>query len=903
MAGTSTSGNFEYFFGDKRGNVYVNAFYEGEDFYHARNEKNANEIVGTLAWDIMTAKYSPQKDAVGMRDNDIDYEFTDLIVMTALLHKEIDAAQNASQGYQMPETELTRERAARGTAEREAGASQQRADMLHQANTDMVASLEAARGDKQRLEQEIKQAQEQQKKTQDELAKAQAEKQQLDADVKTNQNASAAEKQQKQTQLEASNRIIRVLLSDLERLSNQLRDAENQQRGYAGLSSGPGSAPLLSREPSEMGSGQYVPPGYTAPTGSATTGSATGVQGRYDLIGGIGINEGAAKELFDNVIKKWAQLPEKAKNFYNANLVILNKSAGKETPVDLASLSGMQISPSDISNYRINLKRLENPERETVFQHCIPKVPFRNNEVGKIWYSKKGGQKASFKPTDERVLRELYGQVYRGAGGRVTLQLADQAGGSRTQRGGVVPLDDLPTSVAEAKAVAPQLGMFTRYTDEMIRTRLLALKNAKEQDVDMPEEDVISMTDSNIWKRDAKGDLVKVLPDGKKVTYGDNDEATKLALTANNRCYTTLVNSKDEAECKTYVWNCLLNGDGNGLSACIDLLKSKKGSDFFSKAKAEISEMHPLVALQTLKQFGFKTHLVPDQQSGMALKKVECVKHWLANHAEKKFTDNAQKEVVTQNKDLLAYLDMIAHYVNANPAILNKNFKGESDEMVGNVQIADFAKALNIDPRKEPVQVDSGLYDLNRLRAYNMSGNMYTSTVMQARPAQMLSITAPGVPLTQYRSAMPSFQMGGNYGVSALVNKRYNQAAVAGSNMLNGLFAQLIASMKLHNKTLDDADRQKIENKIQNLKKLENDIQRDIKYIEEYIGLLNALRDYNSEAVSMANLKSMVEHKDGLSFKKNKEELNLTQILEALQKCISSDKTKTGGPYQPIRIE
>src|SRR5438128_2713707 len=86
---------FEPFFGgDGRARLFCKYFLKGFGATQAINYPNAETIVDTMAYDIMTAKnYTNKKE--GMSDNDIHYEFSDFIVNTANSHKSIDKQTEA----------------------------------------------------------------------------------------------------------------------------------------------------------------------------------------------------------------------------------------------------------------------------------------------------------------------------------------------------------------------------------------------------------------------------------------------------------------------------------------------------------------------------------------------------------------------------------------------------------------------------------------------------------------------------------------------------------------------------------------------------------------------------------------------------------------------------------------
>ena len=88
MSGVSIHREKEPFFGgDGRSRLFTAFFFPTRNFREVINNDDANRIVGTSAWSVMSAA---NHENSGMNDNDIHPDFTDFIVQTALFHRELD---------------------------------------------------------------------------------------------------------------------------------------------------------------------------------------------------------------------------------------------------------------------------------------------------------------------------------------------------------------------------------------------------------------------------------------------------------------------------------------------------------------------------------------------------------------------------------------------------------------------------------------------------------------------------------------------------------------------------------------------------------------------------------------------------------------------------------------------
>ena len=419
-------------------------------------------------------------------------------------------------------------------------------------------------------------------------------------------------------------------------------------------------------------------------------------------------------------------------------------------------------------------------------------------------------------------------------------------------------------------------GFKTLNTDSIVRKRLVGLKTKSERHhvPSRPVEDVISLTDKNVWKYDGN-QLYRYDTSGNKVLYGDNDPATILDLTKSNKCYSTLVPEKNTGDCQKHVYECLLDDEHpDSLSQCwiVRDLSGNLAGTFYEKAKKDIGSMHPLVALRTLQRFGFRTSLKYDHEARMDLHKVESVDHWKNNYLSQKFP--GESKTVENNENLLKYLDLVVQYVNANPALINKHYSGKSSESIGDWPSSVYADKLGL---PKHVARYNAVSDYNRLKIHQRTGLM-GATIL--RPP----FGGPGVFAPFSTRVMPT--TGVLFG-----GARMQMSAPSGSALVRNVIMTALKTMEHFNKSLDSESQKRIEDKINNMQKVENELNRTAEYLAEYSSLLEAFGDYTSTTLNERTLEDLVSRYNRLTQKHSNEERSMITVLTALHKLAEGQET------------
>jgi hypothetical protein len=342
--------------------------------------------------------------------------------------------------------------------------------------------------------------------------------------------------------------------------------------------------------------------------------------------------------------------------------------------------------------------------------------------------------------------------------------------------------------------------------------------------------------DMNSWKIDTRG-LYKT-KDSKKIYIGQRD----------NNCYTTQVKGTPES-CDKYLLECLLDGDKN-LDKCKVFMAPE--SDFFNVAQDEIHHIHPMLALRTLEKFGFIPITKFDSVAKMNLKKMSNIKD----------NNNNLMSLIKSNPKLSTYLDIIVDYVNANPALLNEHYDGQSEESK--------PKSSNTNTSKSnSVFIDSKI--LEEMRNYieqNVFNKNMPQFILVKNNIRFESNSKQGGGIAP--------QLRADY-----YTKNNKRGAVLLENFTKATITELSQN---YNVTIDEDDIDRILHELEDLKNLEDNLIRKLRYIEKYYYLVENYRDFSKPLINMETLTKLVDQYSSIKLKYTKAELGLLKVVQCIHK-------------------
>jgi hypothetical protein len=594
-----------------------------------------------------------------------------------------------------------------------------------------------------------------------------------------------------------------------------------------------------------------------------------------------------ALAFYNNVFAKWRSFTDEGtRTFYNTFIDLYHQTADGWKRVDPKEYESLPqtLSDADKEKYRINARK-QFTGGAPIFQYSLPLLPNGDN-INRIWYTGADKELRHIeKPTDpkdlQNFLRNLFAKVYTEAGDMEAFE-------------GIEFTTDYDIAADRYRTSG---GLFSIDVDKYVRHLFTCKKDEPLVEVPNDCDVVMDLNYKNIWSRNDKNAFVRTI-DGKEVEFGCDDPETLKTLTADFKCYSTFSKATGD-QCTQYISDCLFSKDDASLGRCLDLLKTM---DFYEEVKKDISKMHPIVAHQTLKSFGFKEHTAFDETANMKLVKVGEVDHWLQNFMTTKFTDAAQQDQIKKNTQLLSYFRLLVDYVNSNPTILNPGFSGKTNAMVGKYTPPELFQKLGMKPRREPRSPEArDEYELAILRRSYGAG----------LPRAQFGVTGGLIksPFGNSINPVPGanflvpVQMGGNFaqpGSAAFAEKRLGQGKVSGANLLAKMLLAHIAKLKNVGKTLENADITRLNNRIKQMGLIETDIIKTLKYIEDYNQLMILFKDYTAGTLSVSSLEGLVNHYNGLLSKQNKEEVSMLTILQALQRLRAGNDNDTSA-YRDLK--
>ena len=289
----------------------------------------------------------------------------------------------------------------------------------------------------------------------------------------------------------------------------------------------------------------------------------------------------------------------------------------------------------------------------------------------------------------------------------------------------------------------------------------------------------------------------------------------------------------------------LLNNDAEGFAQAV------KGDDtiIMDSARDEILQLHPDLAVQILRKFGFTDVVVPEGNRNV--RKVESVASWLG-----KLQDAS---VMKQNvsKKLHDYLDLLVHFVNDNKVILNKG-QDKPDPVQGV-----FATSAPVQPAllkhlpRMPLHVTEPAPDaiLRMAEAAKTASLISKSLYLQPFPYRVMS--------------MPGMMVGGGE-----------------SNPLRSIVMGLLEDLRRKNKKLRDSDKKSLDEALTHLENLDAALKKLSQQLAEYRQWISILPDQqNPELLSIDSVGDILDKYRQCALKHHALE---SSILAVLPKISSS---------------
>lgn len=369
---------------------------------------------------------------------------------------------------------------------------------------------------------------------------------------------------------------------------------------------------------------------------------------------------------------------------------------------------------------------------------------------------------------------------------------------------------------------------------------------------------------SKIIKDTINNSPLKLQQGGKKLTEKYTDLVTGNIVNINNN-----IPLKISTTGRKQIYQCLLDDDSNTLDTCIESYRMK---GFNESINNEIKNINPLIAEKTLRKFGFKTI-----QNGGS-KYIESADEWMNSFMTENFSQEQINELKKsqKNKYLITYFNELSSLVNSQ---FSQQFGGsnptEQSTTSGPEKIDLFKTNLKSELQK--------LHDmLNKLYSYEFNDfiNNHVDNVLLIPPVFYIDPS-------QYYSYVP---MNGGTQQSELY-----------SSELKSLFYETLNTLNIKGKTLNEENRKTIEENITKLGQLEHTILLSIATLRKYIDCIKTYGDYTDDqtVISLDTLRDLI--KQCLEQKQTYYEKTI-DILD-LQKVLQSIDNSNFFPYPEAQPE
>jgi len=336
----------------------------------------------------------------------------------------------------------------------------------------------------------------------------------------------------------------------------------------------------------------------------------------------------------------------------------------------------------------------------------------------------------------------------------------------------------------------------------------------KSTDLDLhPGEKFLDFSTNEIISIDDRGNFVRDVNGKKEVIKYVQD-----------RCATTQFKGS-AGECRKFM-DAIHNE--KELVAYINQLDDASDSHF-AVAKEELNNIHPKLAVKLLRNFGFKEKSFDFMGAN---KKFESVESWTKRMKELGYNMTITKET---KPNLFEYLSTVVAFVNSNPAILN----GRTNEQ------------QSVDAPEGSYMKKIGIKMLPRIPLNAITNDIHSTLLKVAENTgiahRLLGMQSAMVPNFRFRF-MPGIMSGGMRG-----------GVLNSSSTLRVLITNLIRDIEGKNKHLNDHDKKRIFQAIDDLQKSEEALSKLAAKLAEYRDWITLIPDHAVETITIDALDQQID--------------------------------------------
>jgi hypothetical protein len=403
---------------------------------------------------------------------------------------------------------------------------------------------------------------------------------------------------------------------------------------------------------------------------------------------------------------------------------------------------------------------------------------------------------------------------------------------------------------------------------------LETMKLIKDEKVEKIDDDEMVEPTDNIWRRDSKNNL-------RRGDDGPSEEeyAADSIMYKHLRCKRAGV--KEDKNCDN-LWRVLID---RGSQVKDNAEMQKVFEDVTPEVmKNDVANMDPKIAMDLLKNLGFKQCTAFDSTANMNLRKVCSVRQWCEEVLTQKygFDQKTVDENRNKNKKLFSYLEYVVAFINSNPAILNKDYHGPTDEGRG-IRRPRSAYAEKLGIQQKFTEPKKRYYDLSLL---------YQQAAQRRVPLVKYDRLLGGLNTPFGDTILPTYFGGVQAGGSMVT--RYVLSPHVGSQILKNMFSNLKLELESHNKKLSSNTENNASNAINSMKISEETLLKTLKYMENYAKYLKVFKNYDHEVVDESKLKQLTDSYNNMLLKYNNIEKSLLKVMMDISKEVEKDENVVG---------
>ena len=348
-----------------------------------------------------------------------------------------------------------------------------------------------------------------------------------------------------------------------------------------------------------------------------------------------------------------------------------------------------------------------------------------------------------------------------------------------------------------------------------------------------------------------------------------------------------------EEDCQKLLADCFLGDKPGDFGNCVEHLK--KTGNFWQTTREQVREMDPQHALKILFKLGFQQREVYDETVKEKLLKVQSVTEWKRQTNICDFGSSQEQHCeILNNENLMIYLCYLVEFINCNPVILNPHVSRSTGLLsTSQMMVSPFLTKLGIGPRIEKNNKHNEVAKEVPRLLHSLRSGTGSYTLFGERPVGVthrMSIN----PHLGTRLAILGGQKGGSImseqdDFKKTLEHESHSTTSVGSKLLDQIVTNLLHALKTNGIMIDPDDQVKINLRINQLKKLEEEL---LKTATVYYGLtrVDNVLQYRGRTLTDTDVQRIVDHQKKIDGKKKKNVIDIASICNGLEQlCIENN--------------